>query len=134
MATTQTQTLHGKTLMPSLTVNNLNESLHFFEALGFAVDEKWEDNGTLLGCTVKAGNCLLGLNQDDGKKGVNREKGVGMSLYIETDDDIDAVAARAKAAGIGLKSEPADMEMGSRGFRVIEPSGFAITIMSSMKR
>jgi uncharacterized glyoxalase superfamily protein PhnB len=133
MASTQTQrqTLRGKSLMPSLTVNNLQESLHFFEALGFAVDDRWEENGKLLGVSIKAGNCQLGLNQDDGKKGLNREKGVGMSLYIEAEDDIDQVAARAKAAGIRLQSEPVDFEdMGSRGFRVVEPSGFAITIMS----
>lgn len=136
MASTQTQrqTLRGKSLMPSLTVNNLQESIHFFEALGFVVDDKWEDNGKLLGVSLKAGQCSIGLNQDDGKKGLNREKGVGMSLYIEAEDDIDQVAARAKAAGITLKSEPVDFEeMGSRGFRVIEPNGFAITIMSPVK-
>src|SRR6185436_11276720 len=100
------QTLHGKTVMPSLTVNNLQESQRFFEGLGFEIEDKWEDDGKVIGLMLKAGNCRLGLSQDDGQKGRDRVKGVGMSLYIEADDDIDRVAAKAKAAGIKLKSEP----------------------------
>ena len=34
---------------PSFTVNDLQKSLTFFETLGFAVEEKWEDGGKLLG-------------------------------------------------------------------------------------
>jgi len=134
MANAHTQTLRGKNVMPSLTVNNLQESHTFFEGLGFEVDDKWEDNGKLMGLMLKAGDCRLGLAQDDGKKGLNRVKGVGMSLYIEADDDIDRVAANAKAAGITLKSEPADSDWGSRAFEVTEPSGFAITITSPSKQ
>ncbi len=72
----------------------------------------------------------LGLSQDDGKKGSDRVKGIGVRLYIEASDDIDQVAARAKAAGIKLKSEPHDTQWGSRAFEVDEPSGFALTIAS----
>ena len=84
----------------------------------------------LLGAMLKAGNARLGLSQDDGKKGSNRVKGVGMRIYIEADDNIDEVAARAKAAGVTLKSEPHDTDWGSRAFEVTEPSGFALTIAS----
>jgi uncharacterized glyoxalase superfamily protein PhnB len=133
MANTQIQTLRGTTVMPSLTVDNLQESQRFFEGLGFEVEQKWEDQGKLLGLMLKAGDCRLGLSQDDGKKGHGRVKGVGMSLYIEANDDIDQVAARAKAAGIKLKSEPANTDWGSRAFEVTEPSGFAITITSPSK-
>ena len=134
MATAHIQTLRGKTVMPSLTVNNLHESQKFFQGLGFEVEQKWEDDGKLLGLMLKAGDCRLGLSQDDGKKGHDRVKGVGMSLYIEADDDIDKVAANAKASGIKLKSEPADTDWGSRAFEVTEPSGFAITITSPSKQ
>lgn len=134
MATTQTQVLHGKSVVPSLTVNNLQESQRFFEGLGFEIEDKWEENGKLLGLMLKAGDCRLGLSQDDGKKGHDRLKGVGLSLYIETTDDIDQVAARAKAAGVTLKSDPSDSEWGGRAFQVTEPSGFAITITSPSKQ
>ena len=127
---TATKTLQGTGVMPSLTVNNLQQSLDFFAALGFEVEDRWEDNGVLLGAMLKAGNARLGLSQDDGKKGQNRVKGVGMRIYIEADDNIDEVAARAKAAGVALKSEPHDTDWGSRAFEVTEPSGFALTIAS----
>ena len=123
-------TLRGKSVMPSLTVNNLRQSQDFFTALGFEIEDRWEHDGVLLGLMLKAGEARLGLSQDDGKKGVNREKGVGMRLYIEADSDIDQVAARAKAAGLKLQREPHDTEWGTRAFEVAEPSGFLLTIAS----
>ena len=130
---TATRTLQGTSVMPSLTVNNLQQSLDFFAALGFELEDRWEENGVLLGAMIKAGNARLGLSQDDGKKGLDRVKGVGMRIYIEADDNIDDVAARAKAAGLTLKSEPHDTDWGSRAFEVTEPSGFALTIGSPSK-
>ena len=123
--------LHGKGVMPSLTVNNLQQSLDFFDGLGFEVEDKWEVDGTLLGAMLKAGEARLGLSQDDGKKGLNRVKGVGVRIYIEAADDIDQVAARAKKAGITLAKEPHDTDWGTRAFEVTEPSGFLLTIASS---
>jgi uncharacterized glyoxalase superfamily protein PhnB len=122
--------LQGKGVMPSLTVNNLKQSLDFFGGLGFEVEDKWEVDGKLLGAMLKAGDARLGLSQDDGKKGLNRVKGVGIRIYIEAADDIDQVAARAKASGIPLTKEPHDTEWGSRAFEVTEPSGFLLTITS----
>jgi uncharacterized glyoxalase superfamily protein PhnB len=123
--------LHGKGVMPSLTVNNLQQSLDFFDGLGFEVEDKWEVDGKLLGAMLKAGEARLGLSQDDGKKGLNRVKGVGVRIYIEAADDIDQVAARAKKAGITLAKEPHDTDWGTRAFEVTEPSGFLLTIASS---
>ena len=82
---------------------------------------------------LKAGEARLGLSQDDGKKGMDRVKGVGVRLYIEADGDINAVAARAEAAGVTLHREPHDTEWGTRAFEVIEPSGFLLTIASPAK-
>ena len=123
-------TLKGTSMMPSLTVDNLQHSLDFFRGLGFEVEDRWEDKGVLLGAMLKAGNVRLGLSQDDGKKGRDRTKGVGMRIYIEAADDIDQVAARARAAGIALTREPHDTEWGARAFEVTRPSGFALTIAS----
>jgi uncharacterized glyoxalase superfamily protein PhnB len=130
MAVSGTATLNGKGVMPSLTVNNLQQSLDFFSGLGFEIEDRWEENGTLLGAMLKAGEARLGLSQDDGKKGANRVKGVGMRIYIEAADNIDQVAARAKASGITLTREPHDTEWGTRAFEVTEPSGFLLTIAS----
>ena len=133
MTQVQNKTLNATGLMASLTVNDLQRSVTFFNGLGFEVDERWEENGVLLGVMLKAGTVRLGLSQDDGKKGRDRVKGVGMRLYIEANDDIDAVAARAKASGLTLAGDPHDTEWGNRAFEVIEPSGFALTIGSPSK-
>jgi uncharacterized glyoxalase superfamily protein PhnB len=130
MPQTQTTTLKATSVMPSLTVDDLSKSLEFFAGLGFEVEDRWEENGKLLGAMLKAGDARLGLSQDDGKKGRDRTKGVGMRIYIEAADDIDQVAARAKAAGVKLVREPHDTEWGSRAFEVTEPSGFLLTIGS----
>ena len=130
MADSRNESLHGRGVMPSLTVNNLQQSLDFFDGLGFEVEDKWEVEGKLLGAMLKAGDARLGLSQDDGKKGLNRVKGVGMRIYIEAADDIDQVAARAKKAGITLAKEPHDTDWGTRAFEVTEPSGFLLTIAS----
>jgi uncharacterized glyoxalase superfamily protein PhnB len=116
--------------MPSLTVIDLQQSVDFFAALGFEVEDRWEHNGVLLGAMLRAGDARLGVSQDDGAKGRDRVKGVGMRIYIEADDNIDEVAARAKAAGVTLTREPHDTDWGSRAFEVTEPSGFALTIGS----
>jgi uncharacterized glyoxalase superfamily protein PhnB len=133
MTNTPSKTMNGKSIMPSLTVDDLNQSMAFFTGIGFEVEDRWEQDGKLLGLMLKAGNTRLGLSQDDGKKGSNRVKGVGMRLYIEAEDNIDEVAARAKAAGIALVSEPQDTEWGSRAFDVKDPSGFLLTISSPTK-
>ena len=130
MTDTASKTLNATSLMPSLTVDNLQRSLEFFSALGVEIKDRWEENGVLLGAMLKAGSVELGLSQDDGKKGTHRTKGVGMRLYLEAADDIDEVARRAKAAGLTLTTDPHDTEWGSRAFDVTEPSGFLFTIAS----
>ena len=132
MATTTETALKAATLSASLTVNDIQRSITFFEALGFAVDQRWEDNGVLTGVMIKAGDVEIGLSQDDWKKGRDRQKGVGMRLFITTKQDIDRLAARARAAGISLDSEPHDTEWKTRAFEATEPSGFKVTIMSSV--
>lgn len=130
MATALDTRLQAKTVSPTLTVDNLEQSVAFFEGLGFGVEERWEENGTLLGVMLRAGNVQIGLSQDDWKKGRDREKGVGMRIYVSTTQDIDQLAADAKKAGIALDTETHDTPWGSRAFEVTEPSGFRLTISS----
>jgi uncharacterized glyoxalase superfamily protein PhnB len=133
MANTQ-QKLQATSVMPSLTVDDLQKSLDFFSGLGFEIEERWEDKGVLQGVMLKAGETRLGLSQDDGKKGRNRVKGVGMRIYIEASNNIDELAAGAKAAGVALAREPHDTDYGNRAFEVVEPSGFLLTIGSPPSR
>ena len=108
----------------------LQQSLKFFEALDFGVEEQWEDQGRLLGVMLRAGEARIGLSQDDWQKGHGRQKGVGMRVYISTAQNVDEIAARAEEAGLVLDAKPHDMEWGSRAFELTEPSGFKLTIAS----
>ena len=130
MAITLDTRLQAKTVSPTLTVNNLQQSVAFFEGLGFGVEERWEENGVLLGVMLRAGEARINLSQDDWKKGRDRQKGVGMRIFVSTTQDIDQLAAYAKTAGIALDTEPHDTPWGSRAFEVTEPSGFRLTISS----
>jgi len=130
MATTLETRLKAKTVSPSITVDNLQQSVTFFERLGFGIEDRWEENGVLLGVMLRAGEAMINLSQDDWKKGRGRQKGVGMGLFIGTTQNIDQLAADAKKAGIALDAEPHDTPWGSRAFEVTEPSGFKLTIGS----
>ena len=130
MATTQ-EAVQVSRIVPSLTVDDLQKSITFYEALGFAIDERWEDKGTLLGVMMRSGSTELGLNQDDWKKGRDRQKGIGVRISIATTrGNVDELASRARNAGITLKSEPRDTEWDSRAFEVVDPSGFLVTVYS----
>ena len=131
MATTQ-DAVQISAIVPTLTVDDLQKSITFYEALGFAIDERWEENGTLQGVMLRAGRTQIGLNQDDWKKGRDRKKGIGMRLFASTTQNVDEIAMRAKSAGITLKSEPHDTEWKTRAFEVIDPSGFVWTIGTEM--
>jgi uncharacterized glyoxalase superfamily protein PhnB len=129
VATTQ-DALQISAIVPSLTVDDLQKSITFYQALGFTVEERWEEKGTLLGVMLRAGKTQIGLNQDDWKKGRDRKKGIGMRLFVSTAQNVDEVAARAKSAGITLKTEPHDTEWKTRAFEVVDPTGFAWTVGS----
>jgi uncharacterized glyoxalase superfamily protein PhnB len=109
----------------------LQKSIAFYEALGFGIAERWEEQGTLLGAMLRAGKTEIGLNQDDWKKGRDRKKGMGVRLSIATTPGgVDEIANRVRNAGITLTSEPHDTEWKSRAFEVSDPSGFLLTIFS----
>jgi len=123
-------TLIAKSILAGLTVDDLGKSITFYEALGFSVVQRWEQDGTLLGVMLQAGELQLGLNQDDWKKGRNRQKGIGTRLNIETAQSIDEIAARVKAAGFALDTEPSDTQWKTRQFELTDPSGYKLTVSS----
>lgn len=130
MAMTTETTLQATDLGPSFTVNDVQESLRFYEKLGFGVEDRWEEDGVLLGVMLRAGKVRIGLTQDDWKKGRNRIKGAGMRIFIRTGQDIDQLAARAKAAGLSLDEEPHDTPWDTRAFGLTDPDGFKLTVTS----
>ena len=117
---------------PSLTVNDLAASLKFYQSLGFAVKETWKaPDGAIRGYELEAGKTGLMIGQDDFAKGKDRKKGEGVRLYFQTKETVDDVAARIKAAGVALASEPADQAWGGRTFDVVDPDGYKYTVTST---
>ena len=123
-----TTALKARSLVPTLTANDLGRSIRFYEGLGFTITEKMEEEGTLRGVMMEAGGATLGVSQDDFAKGKGRVKGVGMRLYLETEQDIEALANQAIQAGIRLDQGPAPLPWGPMGFTVTDPDGFKLTI------
>jgi len=126
--------LNAKSLMPGYTCDDVARTIAFYEALGFSLSQKWEDNGKLVGAILRAGTLEIGLNQDDWKKGRDRQKGIGTRLNIETAQSIDEIAARVKAAGYKLDVEPFDTQWKTRQFELTDPSGYKLTVSSEWPR
>ena len=122
--------LQAKTITPSLTVDDLQKSIGFFEGLGFGIGERWEHEGKLVGVMMKAADIEVGLTQDDWQKGRDRKKGLGVRCFITTTQNIDEFAALAKKNGIALDKDAHDTPWGARAFDVTEPTGFKLTIAS----
>ncbi len=125
------ESFRARTLSVSLTVKDLRRSLAWYrDVVGFTVDREFERDGKLRSVSLKAGDVRMLINQDDGAKGWDRVKGLGFSLRLTTDQNVDEMAARIKERGGTLESEPADMPWGARIFRLRDPDGFRLTISS----
>jgi uncharacterized glyoxalase superfamily protein PhnB len=122
-------TLKMSTASPGFTVNDLEKSLAWYrDVLGFAVEERWEHEGKLMGVSLQAGSVSFMIGQDDWKKGRDRKKGEGFRLYCTTTQDVDVLAKRIVARGGRLDQEPRDQPWGTRDFALTDPDGFKITI------
>jgi uncharacterized glyoxalase superfamily protein PhnB len=121
-------------LTASITVKDLETSLGWYrDVLGFTVDQNYEREGVLRAVALRAGDVRILINLDDGGRGWERVKGEGISLQFTTEQNIDAVAERIRAAGGTLDTEPADMPWGARVFRVHDPDGYRFAISSPKK-
>ena len=113
--TDATAAMNATNLGCSITCKDLQSSIRFYrDGIGFAVGETYEHEGKVVAAVVSAGDCRIVLNQDDGKLGWDRIKGQGFYLQINVaaPADVDAAAARIKAAGGKLIDEPADRYLG----------------------
>jgi uncharacterized glyoxalase superfamily protein PhnB len=123
---------HATALSASLTVNDLSKSLAWYQnVMGFTIDQKHEFEGKVRAFSLKAGDVRLLINQDNGAMGWDRAKGVGFSLQLTTNQNVDELARRITSVGGKLESEPADMPWGARVFRVKDPDGFSLVIASN---
>jgi uncharacterized glyoxalase superfamily protein PhnB len=130
-ARAQPESLRASELSVSLTVADLQKSLAWYrDVVGFTVDREHVRDGKLGAVSLKAGTVSILIGQDNGAKGLDRVKGVGMSLFITTQQNIDDIAHRIVAAGGTLETQPADAPWGGRFFRLRDLDGFLLTVSS----
>jgi uncharacterized glyoxalase superfamily protein PhnB len=119
----------------SITCKDLQASIRFYrDAIGFPVEQSFEHEGNVVAAVVVAGDCRIVLNQDDGKLGWDRIKGQGFYLQINVAGApvVDAAAARIKAAGGALLSEPEDRSWGVRMFQFKDLDGFKLGVSTPL--
>jgi uncharacterized glyoxalase superfamily protein PhnB len=133
--TDTTAAINATNLGCSITCKDLQASIRFYrDGIGFAVGETYENEGKVVAAVVSAGDCRIVLNQDDGKLGWDRIKGQGFYLQINVaaPADVDAAAARIKAAGGKLIDEPADRYWGVRMFQFNDLDGFKLGVSTPL--
>jgi predicted enzyme related to lactoylglutathione lyase len=132
---TATTALNATNLGCSITCKDLEASIRFYrDAIGFAVAQTFERDGKVAVAVMAAGDCRIVLNQDDGKLGWDRIKGQGFYLQMNVAGlaDVDAAAARVKAAGGTLLDEPADRPWGVRMFHFKDLDGFKLGVSTPL--
>jgi len=123
--------INATTLGCSLTCKDLDASIRWYrDVLGFAVAHQFEHEGKVVAAVIVAGDIRIVLNQDDGQLGWDRVKGQGFYLQVNVAGraDVDAAAARLKAAGWALLNEPEDRPWGARMFQFKDPDGFKLGV------
>jgi uncharacterized glyoxalase superfamily protein PhnB len=115
-----------------ITANDMQKSLRFYrDGLGFELGRTREEGGKIVFAVLKAGGGEISIGQDDFAKGRDRVKAVGLRIWIRTNQDVVAIANRAKAVGITLDGEPAPLPWGPLAFQVTDPDGFKITVVTA---
>lgn len=123
-----------RSMAAGFTVNDIEKSLAWYrDVLGFAVKDRWENQGVLQGVEMTSGSVLIMLGQDDWKQGRDRIKGQGTRIFITTGQAVDGIADGIKARGGMLTQEPKD-DWGMRAFSINDPDGYKFTFMCPMKK
>lgn len=124
---TEPESLRLRSMTPSLTADDVETSLRFYtEGLGFTVEERWEEDGTLQGVMLIAGDCRLGLSQDDWAQGRDRTKGVGFRIWAETTQDLETLGARLREHG--HEADGPKEQWGSEVLSTTDPDGYKISL------
>ena len=120
--------------IPIYTADDLERSVAWYrDILGCEVGETFEEEGRLVGAALRYGQVEFWLSQDDFAKGSERQKGEGFRIILETDEDVDELAADILERGGELLTEPEDQPWGVRIFAVADPDGFKISISTAVR-
>jgi catechol 2,3-dioxygenase-like lactoylglutathione lyase family enzyme len=116
-----------------LHVADVERSLAFYEALGFKVARRWEDwirldrDGADL---VLFGDAYVRGKDHYFTPHIDRSpRGIGVEIVIEV-NDVDALYATAREAGLQIVKEMQERPWKARDFRLADPDGYFLRITS----
>jgi uncharacterized glyoxalase superfamily protein PhnB len=116
------------TIYPSIFYQDAPAAIDWLgKAFGFEVLLKvpGEKDGTIAHSELRFGEGIIMAGTADAERGMRSPRdtsGVNQGLYLYA-DDVDALFARAKAAGAKTIREPEDQDYGGRVFGVLDPEG-----------
>jgi catechol 2,3-dioxygenase-like lactoylglutathione lyase family enzyme len=123
-------------LIPSARVAGVQRSVAFYERLGFVVDGRWEDGGTLVWASmhaklVRAARIMFSGGPEHGAPPEPRAQGI--NFYCWT-DNIAALHARLTAEGLapGAIAHPEHMADGE--FALTDPDGYRLLVGQVTRR
>ena len=129
-------------LTPILNVSNFDESVKWFEKLGWEKAWDWGDPPTFGGVCSGACEIFLCENGQGGRgRGLNTstfgadngeqaDKGVWMSIWVE---DVDDVHRHCTAQGLEIMWPPTDMPWNVREMHVRHPDGHIFRISQGLE-
>jgi catechol 2,3-dioxygenase-like lactoylglutathione lyase family enzyme len=127
----------GRPIGVELFVGDLERSIVFYEALGFTeVGRRWAD-----GLIIGRGAAKITLQGDaHAVEGPHyftpdigrRPRGTGVEIVIQV-EDVDALFATARAAGLDVVKAIQDREWPARDFRLADPDGYFLRITSPLR-
>ncbi len=114
-------------IFPTLRYNNAARMIDWLgEALGFSVHAQYMDGDEVGHAELALGSSMImiGSSRPDAYGAIVGEPGQngGKSIYMAV-EDVDAVHARAKAAGAIIVQDLTDRDYGSREFICRDPEG-----------
>jgi uncharacterized glyoxalase superfamily protein PhnB len=98
----------------------LSRAFGFEETLRYTGEEGYVNHAEM---RVGAGGAIYMGNPGEGYKNPKQQGRETVGLYVEVDEDVDALCERARDAGAEIVGEPADQEYGHRRFTARDLEG-----------
>lgn len=98
----------------------LSRAFGFDEALRYTGEEGYVNHAEM---GVGAGGRIYMGNPGEGYRNPRDQGRETVGIYVEVDEDVDALCERARSAGAEIVEEPADQEYGHRRFTARDPEG-----------
>ncbi len=119
-------------LIPSIVVRDPRETLQWFEKLGFrTVMAMPMPDGSIAHAHVARRNAHIMLGPDTCAQ-VKLQAG-SMWLYVNVDENVDALCERVRQAGVEISQEPTDQFWGDRTVEVTHPDGYKLTLYQHVR-